>query len=100
MGCLTVVLWAVVNQSDIEPPWPTTIEGFCFSPMRGTQAPMPGQFPSIEEIDEDLALLAGKAHAVRTYTVESTLAAVPQLASAYQPQCCVGRLDWYGQTGK
>ncbi len=98
MGCLTVVLWAVINQSDIEPPWPTTIKGFCFSPMRGTQAPMPGQFPSIEEIDEDLAVLAGKAHAVRTYTVESTLAAVPQLASAYHLNVVLGA--WIGRDNR
>ena len=94
MGCLTFVLWAVVNQSDIEPPWPTTIQGFCFSPMRGAQAPMPGQFPSIAEIDEDLALLSKKAYAVRTYTVESTLGEVARLADAHQLNIMLGA--WIG----
>lgn len=82
MGSLTFLLWAVVNQPDVEPPWPTTIQGFCFSPMRATQAPEKGQFPSIAEIDDDLALLTGQAYAVRTYSVESTLGEVAPLASA------------------
>jgi exo-beta-1,3-glucanase (GH17 family)/cellulose synthase/poly-beta-1,6-N-acetylglucosamine synthase-like glycosyltransferase len=95
MGCLTFVLWAVVNQSDIEPPWPAVIQGFCFSPMRAAQEPVEGEFPSIEEIDQDLALLSGKAYAVRTYTVQSTMAAVPQLASAYGLNVVLGA--WIGQ---
>jgi len=83
MGGLTFLLWAFINKSVVEPPWPATIEGFCFSPMRGAQSPRPGQFPSIEDIEQDLALLEGKAYAVRTYTVESTMAEVPRLAPAH-----------------
>jgi len=94
MGGLTVLLWAFVNQPDVEPPWPATVEGFCFSPMRGTQTPMQGNFPTTAEIDEDLALLAGEAHAVRTYTVESTLAEVPQLAAAHELNVMLG--GWIG----
>ena len=90
MGGLTFLLWSVVNQPDVEPPWPTTIQGFCFSPMRGAQTPMAGHFPSIAEIDEDLALLAGEAYAVRTYTVESTLAEVAPLAGAHQLNVMLG----------
>jgi len=83
MGGLTFLLWSFINKSHIEPPWPATIQGFCFSPMRDAQSPTPGQFPSVEEIDQDLALLEGKAYAVRTYTVEATLAEVPRLAPAH-----------------
>jgi len=95
MGGLTVLLWAVVNQPDVEPPWPGTIKGFCFSPMRGTQMPVEGQFPSAFEIDKDLALLAGKAYAVRTYSVESTLADIPLLAGAHQLNVMLG--GWIGK---
>ena len=95
MGGLTILLWAVVNQPDVEPPWPETIQGFCFSPMREAQTPMPGQFPSIAEIDEDLALLAGEAYAVRTYTVDSTLAEVASLAGAHQLNVMLGA--WINQ---
>ena len=83
MGALTVLLWGMVNRPDIEPPWPAKIEGFSFSPMRGEQNPDGDEYPDIAQIDEDLALLAGDAHAVRTYTVQSTLAQVPRLAGAH-----------------
>jgi len=83
MGALTVLLWGLVNRPDIEPPWPAKISGFSFSPMRAEQTPMQQDFPDIAQIDEDLALLAGDAHAVRTYTVESTLGEVPRLAAAH-----------------
>ena len=95
MGGLTFLLWAVVNQPNVEPPWPTTIQGFCFSPMRGAQTPMLGHFPSTAEIDEDLALLSGEAYAVRTYSVESTLGEVASLAGAHQLNVTLGA--WINQ---
>jgi len=95
MGGLTVLLWAVVNRPGTEPAWPTRIQGFCFSPMRGAQTPTMGHFPSIEEIDEDLALLAGEAHAIRTYSVQSTLAEVPRLAGAHELNVTMGA--WINQ---
>ena len=82
MGALTLLLWWLVNRPGIEPPWPAQIAGFSFSPNRGEQDPTTGQFPSIAEIDSDLALLAGDVIGVRTYTVQSTMAEVPRLAAA------------------
>ena len=83
MGGLTVLLWGMVNRPDIEPPWPARIDGFSFSPVRGEESPQDGVYPDIAQIDEDLALLAGDAHAVRTYTVQSTLAQVPRMAGVH-----------------
>jgi len=83
MGGLTVLLWGMVNRPDIEPPWPAKVEGFSFSPMRGEQNPGEGEYPNIAQIDEDLALLSGDANAVRTYTVQSSLAQVPRLAGVH-----------------
>lgn len=90
MGTLTVLLWALVNRPDVEPPWPAKISGFSFSPMRGEQTPTQQHFPDIAQIDEDLALLAGDVHAVRTYTVESTLGEVPRLAGAHGLNVALG----------
>ncbi|WP_078120863.1 glycosyltransferase [Thiosocius teredinicola] len=90
MGILTVVLWGIVNRPDIEPPWPAKVEGFSFSPMRGEQSPIRREYPDIASIDEDLALLAGDAHAVRTYTVESTMAEVPRLAGVHGLNVALG----------
>ena len=90
MGLLTLLLWWVVNRPGIEPPWPAQVAGFSFSPTRDGQDPEAGEFPSIAEIDEDLALLAGDAQAVRTYTVQSTMAEVPRLAAAHGLNVALG----------
>jgi exo-beta-1,3-glucanase (GH17 family)/cellulose synthase/poly-beta-1,6-N-acetylglucosamine synthase-like glycosyltransferase len=94
MAVLSVLLWWMVNRPGIEPPWPAMIDGFSFSPMRGEQSSANGDYPSIAEIDEDLALLAGDVHAVRTYTVQSTLAEVPRLAAAHGLNVTLG--GWIG----
>ena len=83
MGALTLLLWWLVNRPGMEPPWPTQISGFSFSPIRGDLDPSVGEFPSIEEIDADLALIVGDVISVRTYTVQSTMAEVARLAAEH-----------------
>lgn len=83
MGCLALLLWKIVNVPGVEPPWPTMITGYSFSPYQGEQGPESGSFPTIEQIDRDLSLLAGNAHAIRTYSVDGTLADAPRLAAAH-----------------
>ncbi|MGV1099585.1 glycosyltransferase [Thiovibrio sp. JS02] len=73
-------IWAFFNKPEQEPNWPDRIQGFSFSPMRADQSAAENILPSLEEIDEDLALLADKTHAIRTYTVEGTLGEIPRLA--------------------
>ena len=73
-------IWASVNQPEQEPRWPNRIQGFSFSPFRAWQSAIDHVLPSEEEIDADLALLAKKTHAVRTYTMEGSLAEIPRLA--------------------
>ena len=90
MGVLTLLLWWLVNRPGIEPPWPAQIAGVSFSPIRGDQDPTIGEFPSIAEIDTDLALLAGDLRGVRTYTVQSTMAEVPRLAKAHSLTVTLG----------
>ena len=82
MGCLAVLLWKIVNAPNMEPPWPSKIQGFSFSPFREGQSPSKHIYPTVEQIDRDLATLAGDVHAVRSYTVEDTLAEIPRLAAA------------------
>ena len=82
MGCLALLLWKVVNTPDMEPSWPSKIQGFSFSPFREGQSPSKRIYPTVEQIDRDLAILAGDVHAVRAYTVEDNLAEIPKLAAA------------------
>lgn len=80
IAAITVSLWALINSPESEPAWPDVIQGFSFSPMQEHHNPLQQRLPTAAEIESDLALLEGKTHAVRTYTVEGTLAEVPALA--------------------
>src|SRR6185312_16926669 len=77
---LTFAVWAYLNRPTKEPPWPARIQGFAFSPFRANEDPTHFEMPTDAEIDADLSLLEGKVNAVRTYSVASTLADVPELA--------------------
>ncbi|WP_295404404.1 glycosyltransferase [uncultured Thiocystis sp.] len=94
IAALTAAAWWLLNQPSEEPPWPNRIQGFSFAPMRAGDDPSLKKFPSVEEIDADLALLEGRAHAVRTYTVEGTLAEIPRLAAAHDLNVTLGA--WIG----
>ncbi|MGD8619358.1 MAG: glycosyltransferase [Gammaproteobacteria bacterium] len=90
IAAITISFWALVNQPETEPAWPDIIQGFSFSPMRTQQDPLAGIFPSAGEIEEDLALLAGKTHAVRIYSMEGALPEVPALAMKYGLNVALG----------
>src|SRR5215472_8218790 len=80
---LTFAVWAYLNRPTREPPWPPRIQGFAFSPFRANEDPTHFEMPTDAEIDQDLTLLEGKVNAVRTYSVGSTLADIPDLADRH-----------------
>jgi exo-beta-1,3-glucanase (GH17 family)/cellulose synthase/poly-beta-1,6-N-acetylglucosamine synthase-like glycosyltransferase len=90
VALLTFCFWAYLSRPEREPAWPARIQGFSFSPMHNGQSPMAKRFPSEAQIRSDLALLAGKTHAVRTYSTESTLGLVPKLAHAVKINVALG----------
>lgn len=90
VAVLTISLWAFLNRPEQEPPWPTKIQGFSFSPMRQGQGSVYNIYPSVEEIEEDIKLLSGKTHSIRTYTMEATLAEVPKLAQKHHMNVALG----------
>jgi exo-beta-1,3-glucanase (GH17 family)/cellulose synthase/poly-beta-1,6-N-acetylglucosamine synthase-like glycosyltransferase len=90
IAAVTVSVWAWINRPDSEPPWPGMIQGFSFSPMRTGDNPMLGKYPTVEQIEEDLILLKGKTHAVRTYTLEGPLAEIPALAARHGINVALG----------
>lgn len=95
IALLTVAAWWLFNRPADEPPWPARIQGFSFAPMRAYDDPSVGNYPSLLDIDADLALLAGDVHAVRTYEVRETLAEVPRLAAAHGLNVTLGA--WLGK---
>ncbi|MBK5968667.1 MULTISPECIES: glycosyltransferase [Thiorhodovibrio] len=94
MAVLTISLWALLNRPSAEPPWPTRIQGFSFSPIQSDQDPTRKIFPTVEEIDSDLALLESRAHAIRTYSLEETFQEIPRLARARNLNVTLGA--WIG----
>jgi exo-beta-1,3-glucanase (GH17 family)/cellulose synthase/poly-beta-1,6-N-acetylglucosamine synthase-like glycosyltransferase len=87
---ISLSLWATINRPHALPEWPEKVVGFSFSPYRLGQDPREQHYPALDEIDADLALLAGKTDAVRTYSVENTLAEIPRLAREHKLNVCLG----------
>jgi exo-beta-1,3-glucanase (GH17 family)/cellulose synthase/poly-beta-1,6-N-acetylglucosamine synthase-like glycosyltransferase len=77
---VTVFTWAWFNRPEKEPEWPRVTWGFALSPYRPGQDAVKEDYPTREQIAEDLDLLKGKTQAIRTYTVSSTIGLVPELA--------------------
>jgi len=59
------------------------ISSVSFAPFREGQSPLTEVFPTSEEIDEDLRLLAGETHTIRTYVSLGGLHDVPAIARKY-----------------
>jgi exo-beta-1,3-glucanase (GH17 family) len=90
VAVLTISLWAFLNRPEEEPLWPQRIQGFSFSPMRADESPLTQHYPTEEEIDADLALLAGRTNAIRTYTVETVQGRIPALAKPHDINVAAG----------
>ncbi len=84
--------WFVMNRPQTAMPWAGTIKSVSFSPSRADDDPtivrkMPHLdetlLPTREEMDEDLAMLAGKVEQVRTYSTKEGLDQVPALAGKH-----------------
>jgi exo-beta-1,3-glucanase (GH17 family) len=56
------------------------LNSLSFAPFREGQNPILEQFPTPEQIDEDLKLLADKTHTIRTYSSSKGMKVIPKLA--------------------
>lgn len=84
--------WAAINRPQTGLPWSGTIKSVSFSPSRADDDPtLVRKLPYLDEthlatrdeMDEDLALLAGKVEQVRTYSTLEGLDQVPELAARH-----------------
>lgn len=83
IAAISISFWALLNRPEVEPPWPSRIQGFSFSPMQADNDPTKQKLPSQEEVEADLKLLANTTNAIRTYTIEGVQAQIPALARKY-----------------
>ncbi len=90
IAAVTIAILALLNQPAVEPAWPSRIQGFSFSPLRAGQDASKRIYPSVEQIDQDLQLLEGRSNAVRTYTMDGTLAEIAPLAAKHGLNVALG----------
>lgn len=90
VAAVTYGFLAYINRPEVEPMWPEIVKGFSFSPMRAEHDPSEGHLPTIDEIDQDIQLLSGKTHSIRTYTVAGAMADVPKLAKKHGLNVALG----------
>ena len=76
-------LWAVENQPVAVPAYVGSVGGLAFSPYHRGETPEAQQFPSEQEIRQDLAIASATTGQIRTYSQEGSLADIPRLADAY-----------------
>ena len=57
IAALFTGFWALINRPVSAPAWPEQISGFSYSPFRLGQSPQKGQYPSEDEIRQDLEQL-------------------------------------------
>lgn len=91
---VTFFIWALINRPTEVVPWPEQVSGFAFSPFQRGQDAIFNVMPSREEIRSDVALLADKSRALRTYSSLGTLAEIPALARDYGMELTQG--IWLG----
>lgn len=72
------------------PDWPDTVYGFSYAPYRPGQDPYKKIFPTREQIKEDLMLIRPLTRRIRTYSIEGTLADIPEIAENLGMQVTLG----------
>jgi exo-beta-1,3-glucanase (GH17 family)/cellulose synthase/poly-beta-1,6-N-acetylglucosamine synthase-like glycosyltransferase len=77
---INLSIWSYVNNPLKIPSWNKTMMGVTFSPMRRDSDPMNNRYPSKEQIQEDVNLLANKVYAIRTYSSLDGMEHVPEFA--------------------
>ena len=83
-----IALWTALNQPR-QVPEGGSVGGFAYSPYQRFQNPLKLIFPTSEEIDADLRLLATRSKQIRTYSsLENP--AIPSIAKKYGLQVLAG----------
>jgi exo-beta-1,3-glucanase (GH17 family) len=95
-----LVEWLYNLPQDVGPDVPKgKLKSLSFAPFREGQSPLEEEFPSPEQLDADLRLLADKTHTIRTYaSAEGSMPALPPLAHKYGLKMTQGA--WLGTVKK
>lgn len=72
--------WGLGRPVEIAESWQGKFASVSFAPYRQGQSPLTKDYPPPEQIAEDLAVAAGIAQGIRTYTSQEGMELVPELA--------------------
>ncbi len=77
-------LWCAPNRPvPLEPPPGGKLRSISFAPFRDGQSPLTRVYPTPEQIDADLGVIAPQVAGIRTYTSLEGMAVVPELAQKH-----------------
>lgn len=76
-------VWAWVNRPQDEAAWSGVLRGVSFSPYQAKEDPLANRFPTTQEIDRDLQVVASRVSRVRTYSSLDGMEQIPALAKKY-----------------
>ena len=83
-------IWSYINNPLQLQSWTKTTMGVTYDPMRKQDTQTGNTYPSIEDMDSDLTLLADKVHAVRTYSMLKGQDKIPELAAKHNLNVTLG----------
>jgi exo-beta-1,3-glucanase (GH17 family) len=83
-------IWSYINNPLQLESWTKTTMGVTYDPMRKEDTQNGTTYPSTEDMDKDLALLADKVHAVRTYSMLKGQDKIPELAARHNLNTTLG----------
>src|SRR5262245_27765537 len=78
LGC-----WAWINRPQDEIAFNGVIRGVSFSPYGPDHDPLENRFPTADDIDRDLQVVASRVARVRTYSSIDGMEQIPRLAKKY-----------------
>jgi exo-beta-1,3-glucanase (GH17 family)/cellulose synthase/poly-beta-1,6-N-acetylglucosamine synthase-like glycosyltransferase len=75
--------WVLMNRPVEQDPWQGDIAGFSYSAWRQDPNTLAKREPTVDEIKQDLQLIAARARSIRTYEATGISAQIPALASQF-----------------
>ncbi|KWU51214.1 glycosyltransferase [Pseudomonas palleroniana] len=90
IAALFTGFWALINRPVTTPNWPEQISGFSYSPFQQGQFPQKDQYPTDDQMRQDLAIMSKLTDNIRTYSVDGTLGDIPKLAEEFGLRVTLG----------
>ena len=83
-------IWSYVNNPLQLQPWTKTTMGLTYDPTRKTDDPRDNIFVKEHDLEQDLALLENKVHAIRTYSMLRGQDKIPEIAAKHNLNVTMG----------